>query len=105
MTRDVPGAIIVGTLIVLSLGAMGEELPVPPIPPDHAPFGDIAPVPNPDARAPVRPASGSPSVDVHFYHYRRYDPALGFAPGSQYQTNEDRKPIDPPGLSINVPLR
>ena len=32
-------------------------------------------------------------------------PSVGFAPGSRYQTTEDRKPIQTPGFSISVPLK
>jgi hypothetical protein len=106
MTRNWLRAIfILGALMLSIPGAMAEGLPVPPIPPEHPPLGDIAPVPNLDARAPIAPASSSPSVDVRFFRNRPYDPGLGFAPGSRYQTNEDRKPIQPPGLSVSFPLQ
>jgi hypothetical protein len=78
---------------------------VPPIPPEHPPVAETAPVPNADARAPIAPQSASPTVDLRLYRARPYDPGLGFAPGSRYQTSEDRKPIQTPGLSINVPLQ
>jgi hypothetical protein len=113
-------AIMLGTLIVsnagvvgvgmagagmVSIGAMAEELPVPPIPPEHPPLAETAPVPNPDAQAPITAASDEPSFDVRLYRARPYDPGMGFAPGSRYQTSEDRKPIQTPGLSISVPLK
>jgi hypothetical protein len=103
-------SVILGTLILLgmssaSVAALAEQLPVPPIPPDNLRFAETAPVPDPDAQAPVTAASDEPSVDVRLYRSNAYDPSLGFAPGSRFQTNEDRKPIQTPGFSISVPLK
>jgi hypothetical protein len=104
--RMVSAAIITsGPLLMSALGAMAEELPVPPIPPDHFLLGDSAPVPNPDARPPLTPVSNSPTVDLRQFRNRPYDPCQGFPPGSRYQNSEDRKPIQTPGLSISVPLQ
>jgi hypothetical protein len=97
--------ITLGPLLILPLGATAEELPVPPIPPEHPLLGDIAPVPNPDAGPPLTPVSNSPTVDIRQFRNRMYDPGQGFPPGSRYQTSEDRRPIQTPGLSINVPLQ
>jgi hypothetical protein len=92
-------------LIGLAPAARADDLPVPPIPPEHPPAWELAPVPNVDARAPALNDGDSPSVDVRFYRARPYDPGLGFAPGSRYQSTEDRKPIQTPGLSFSVPLK
>jgi hypothetical protein len=105
-----PQTIILSTLAALLIGALGaaaqtDDLPVPPIPPEHPPLAEIAPVPDPDAQAPVAAVSDTPSVDVRLYRAKAYDPSLGFAPGSRYQTAEDRKPIQTPGFSISVPLK
>lgn len=96
---------VLGTLFMSADGAMANELPVPPIPPEHPSLAEVAPVPNPDARAPVASASDSPTFDVRLYRARPYEPGMGFTPGSRYQTNEDRKPIQTPGLSVSVPLK
>jgi hypothetical protein len=98
------GAFLIGLLLSGSL-AFADELPVPPMPPDNPPADDTAPVPNVDARAPMVPLSERPSVDVKLYRSSPPDPSLGFAPGSRYQSTEDRKPIQTPGLSVSVPLR
>jgi hypothetical protein len=97
--------VLLAALTVLGPAAMAEDLPVPPIPPEHPPLAEIAPVPNFDAQAPIAAASNAPSIDVRLYRARPYDPGMGFAPGSRYQSSEDRKPIQTPGLSINVPLQ
>ena len=85
--------------------AMAETLPVPPLPPSVPPIGDAAPVPNLNAEAPVAPSSDEMSVNVQLYRVRMYDPSAGFVPGSRYQSTEDRKPIQTPGLSFSVPLK
>jgi hypothetical protein len=97
--------ILLAAFIVFGPAALAEDLPVPPIPPEHPPLGQVAPVPNIDAREPVAATSNAPSIDVRLYRARPYDPGLGFAPGSRYQTSEDRKAIQTPGLSISVPLQ
>jgi hypothetical protein len=91
--------------VVFGPPAMADDLPVPPIPPRQPPLADIAPIPDVDVRAPIVPASSGPSVDVRLFRARPYDPGMGFTPGSRYQTNEDRKPIQTPGLSVRVPLQ
>jgi len=91
-------------LTIISV-ANASDLPLPPTPPEHPPLGDIAPVPDADAHAPIAPASTKATVDVRLYRARTFNPSVGFVPGSQYQTNEDRKPIQTPGFSISVPLR
>jgi hypothetical protein len=85
--------------------AFAEHLPVPPMPPERPHLADAAPVPDVDAQAPVVPASDQPSINMHLYRARVYDPAVGFVPGSRYQSSEDRKAIQTPGFSIDVPLK
>jgi hypothetical protein len=96
--------LLVACLMPCSL-AMPEGLPVPPLPPEHPPIAEAAPVPNVNAEAPVAPASEEPSVNVKLYRATMFDPGVGFAPGSRYQSAEDRKPIQTPGFSISVPLK
>ena len=94
------------TIFVSASSTLAAELPVPPIPPDHVPLAEVAPVPNNNARAPAVPVSDRPTVDVRLYRAKTFDDAsAGFVPGSRYQTSEDRKPIQTPGFSINVPLK
>jgi hypothetical protein len=93
------------SLTMLAYPAFAEDLPVPPVPPENPPIAEAAPTPDVDARAPVTPASERPSVDVRLYRSTAPDPSFGFAPGSRFQTAEDRKPIQTPGISVTVPLR
>lgn len=91
-------------LIIVTSPALADGLPVPPLPPDHPPPGETAPIPDLGARVPLTPSSERPSVDVRLYRATPPDPSLGFAPGSRYQSAEDRKLIQTPGFSISVPL-
>ncbi len=91
--------------LLLAPAAMAESLPVPPMPPADPVVGEVAPVPDPDASAPISLSAEQPRVDVKLYRATPYDPGLGFAPGSRYRSSEDRKPIQTPGLSVSVPLR
>ena len=97
--------VLLAVFVIFGPAAMAQDLPVPPIPPEHPLLPDTAPVPDIDAQAPVAAASDAPSVDVKFYRATLYDPGLGFAPGSQYQINEDRKPLQLPGIGISMPLK
>jgi hypothetical protein len=92
-------------LIGAGSAAMAEDMPVPPTPPNDPPLADAAPIPNRNAEAPAAPTSEGPSVNVRLYRAQTYDPSVGFVPGSRYQSTEDRKPIQTPGFSINVPLK
>jgi hypothetical protein len=92
-------------LALVSLPAVADTLPLPPVPPANIPVQEAAPVPNIDAQAPAAATSEGPTVAVKLYRFQDYDPSHGFTPGSQYQSSEDRKPIQTPGFSVNVPLR
>jgi hypothetical protein len=85
-------------------GAPAPPLPVPPIPPAHPPTVQRAPVPDPNL---VAPLSGSLLPDVKFQDFRasQYSTSPGYAPGSQFQTSEDKRPIQTPGLTWKVPLQ
>lgn len=99
------GCILLAMFFASGPAALARDLPVPPIPPEHASVGETAPVPNVDARAPAVPTSEAASVNVKLYREKLYDPSMGFTPGSRYQSSEDRKPIQTPGLSVSVPLK
>jgi hypothetical protein len=97
--------LLLAAVVISGTTALAQELPVPPVPPDRLPFGETAPVPNLDASAPSGLASDAPTLAIRQFRTQPYGPGLGFAPGSRYESSEDRKPIQTPGLSINVPLK
>lgn len=90
---------------VTSHAGRAETMPVPPVPPSVPPLTERAPMPDPDANVPGDATSDVPSYQVRMYRSRMYDPSQGFAPGSRYQSSEDRKAIQTPGVSVTVPLQ
>lgn len=79
-------------------------LPVPPIPPLHAPTDELAPIPDDNLRAPLVVAGDDAQVKLRLFRIQRYDSSRGFPPGSHYESKEDRKAFQTPGLSLSVPL-
>jgi len=99
-----------GLTLLSLLAAMGAApvppLPVPPIPPAHPPVEQSAPVPNPDLQGPADASGKGPQLSfTDFRLDRDKQSSLGYSPGSQFQTNEDRRVIQTPGLSVRVPLQ
>jgi len=92
-------------VVAFAAAAAPNDLPIPPLPPEHLPAMETAPVPNFDAQAPSAAPSADPSINVKLYRAQSFDPSQGFTPGSRFQTNEDRKPIQTPGLSVSVPIQ
>jgi hypothetical protein len=81
------------------------RLPLPPIPPAHPPGEQLAPTPDRDAQAPWVPANDGVRVRPQDFRAQLLTQGLGYVPGSQFQSNEDRRPIQTPGLSLQVPLQ
>jgi hypothetical protein len=91
-------------LATLSAGP-SPDIPIPPVPPTRPPTGESAPTPNDGVRPPVVVANGDPQFQLRLFRSRQYDWSQGFLPGSRYESTEDRKAIQTPGLSITVPLQ
>lgn len=86
--------------------SFASQLPVPPVPPSLIPNSEkAAPMPNNGIAAPVAEAATGPTIALKFYHSPNYEPGMGFTPGSRYRPPEDRKPLQTPGITINVPLK
>lgn len=93
-------------LVLAAILAAAESLlPEPPIPPDQPPADQAAPVPNPDAHAPAATGTARTQVRPEMFRKGTYDPSLGYATGSRYQDNEDRKVIQTPGVRLMMPLQ
>lgn len=99
----------VGMALGLGLIVMGAGpapvLPVPPIPPSHPPTDQLAPVPNVDARAPALLDSPGMQFSVNDFRVSRFDASLGYGRGSHFQTSEEKRPIQTPGVTLRVPLQ
>jgi len=94
-------------LLLLAAAGPAPTLPVPPVPPAHPPTDQTAPIPNPDARGPRDDGSAGTKVQVTDFRLTRQGQSsgLGYSPGSQFQTSEDRRSIQTPGLTVRVPLQ
>ena len=64
-----------------------------------------APMPNRDITGPLVLEPQGAQFSVSNFRIRRTDQSLGYGPGSQYETTEDKRPIQTPGLTIRVPLQ
>lgn len=91
-------------LALISLPAVAQTLPIPPIPPLHPPASDLAPVPDRDIRPPVSAPEGV-RLRPEVFSAARPETSLAFSPGSRYQASDERAPLQTPGLRMTVPLR
>jgi hypothetical protein len=94
-------------LVGLATAAAGHapQLPVPPIPPANHPPSGLAPLPDPDIVAPRDGGSTGPQFSVRDFRARNYGAAQGYTPGSQFQTSEDKRSIQTPGVNVRLPLQ
>ncbi len=97
-------------VLVITAGAAphpspSPPLPVPPIPPGQPPADRSAPMPDRDLQAPLDGASQGVKVSVQDFRIRRFYQGLGYTPGSHFETSEERKPIQTPGLTLQVPIQ
>ena len=96
---------LIATATLLTMAAAPQPLPLPPMPPDNAPTDTAAPIPDSGLRAPLTLANADPQVKLRLYRLRRPDGSMGFLPGSRFETSEERKAIQTPGISLSVPLQ
>jgi hypothetical protein len=83
-----------------------RPLPLPPVPPPRPPTDQVAPTPDRDAKAPWVPSVTGVRVVPQDFRVRRFNnQGLGYVPGSQFEASEDKRPIQTPGLSVQVPLQ
>jgi hypothetical protein len=84
-----------------------EDLPVPPVPPEHPPDDVAAPVPNADLTAPVPQASAGPSLRPTLNERPPDLPGGDPIPGTVYRYDQEQKRqfIPNPGIQLVVPLQ
>jgi hypothetical protein len=96
-------------LLVALFGAtaagQSQSLPLPPIPPAHPPADRGAPVPDPGISAPREGPPPLSNITVRDFRNNDYNQSLGYTPGSKFETSEDKRSIQTPGLSLRVPLQ
>ena len=91
-------------LLATAAASPAPPLPIPPIPPANPPIDHSAPMPDRDFQAPSDANQGV-RVSVQDFRIQRFYQGLGYTPGSHYETSEERKPIQTPGVSLQVPLQ
>lgn len=97
--------IVLALLVTTAAAPARRPLPLPPIPPANPPISQIAPVPDRDMTAPLDTAGNGVQVRPHDFRVRRFKDGMGFAPGSQFESAEDKRAIQTPGVSVRVPLQ
>ena len=90
-------------LFATTAASPAPPLPVPPIPPANPPADHSAPTPDRDAQAPTAP--GGVQLSVQDFRVQRFYQGLGYTPGSHFETSEEKRPIQTPGVFVKVPLQ
>jgi hypothetical protein len=62
-------------------------------------------MPDPDMRGPLVLAPQGAQVGLSNFRLRQHDQSLGYAPGSHFQSSEEKRVIQTPGLTVRVPLQ
>jgi hypothetical protein len=81
------------------------RLPLPPPLPVDPPSDQAAPVPDANMQMPDRLGPVGTEFAIRIYPMRQFSTSEGYLPGSAYQSPEERKPLQPPGFLVTVPLR
>jgi hypothetical protein len=107
---SIKGSIVAAWPFLVLLASAGagpnRSLPVPPIPPANPPTARTAPTPNRDAVGPLTPAENGPKVQLKDFRAGPFQQSgLAYSRGSQFQSDEDKRPIQTPGLTVRVPLQ
>jgi len=55
--------------------------------------------------APVGPSGPRTTVTLRDFRVRPFKDGLGYAPGSQFESGEDKRPVQTPGFLVRVPLQ
>jgi hypothetical protein len=91
-------------LIATTAASPPAPLPIPPIPPEAPPVDQSAPLPDRDFSLPGDNTAKT-RVTVQDFRVQRFYQGLGYAPGSHFATSEEKRPIQTPGLWVQVPLQ
>jgi hypothetical protein len=102
VTRPVVTLLVAGLLLITAPRAW---IPLPPPLPTNPPTDRAAPMPNDNVPAPSVPGNNDDRFALRIYPMNNYNTGDGFIPGSAYEPPEERKPLQPPGFMVTVPLR
>jgi hypothetical protein len=102
MTR-VFSALVV--LVSTAAASPAPSLPIPPIPPADPPSDHAAPMPDRSLQAPPGDGGRGVQVNVEDFRIERFYQGLGYGPGSHFETSEEKRPIQTPGVTLKLPLQ
>ncbi len=97
--------LLVGLAAIAAGPPPPPPLPVPPIPPAYPPPDQAAPVPDTEAHGVAPENPQGPQLGITDFRARNYDASQGYAMGSHFQTSEDKRVIQTPGLTLRLPLQ
>jgi hypothetical protein len=97
-------ALLLGTLL-LAGAAPARRLPLPPPLPVDPPTDEPAPVPDADLRTPNALDPDQSAFALRVYRMQEHSTGEGFIPGSEYQSPEQRRPLQTPGFMVTLPLQ
>ena len=104
MTRPMVKLLLGGALLVATSRSW-LPLPLPPPLPANPPTDQAAPMPNNNMAAPGATGPEGDTFALRIYPMREHNTGEGFIPGSAYEPPEERKPLQPPGFIVTVPLQ
>jgi len=102
VTRPMVTLLVGGLLLVAT---PRPWIPLPPPLPTDPPTDRAAPMPNANLFAPSARSNDGDRFALRIYPMQNYNTGDGFIPGSAYEPPEERKPLQPPGFMVTVPLR
>jgi hypothetical protein len=83
-----------------------RPLPLPPPLPIDPPTDLAAPVPNAGVYSPDGLSQDQrTALALRFYRMQEFGTGEAYVPGSEYQSPEVRRPMQPPGFLVTVPLQ
>jgi hypothetical protein len=108
MTRML--AVLLGSVVLggaAHLPHRAPPLPLPPPLPADPPTDQAAPVPDYDSGAATGFGinHGGAAWALRIYPMPDFDTGAAYLPGSDYQSPEQRKPLQTPGFSVTLPLQ
>ena len=82
-----------------------DDFPIPPIPPEHPPTDQSAPVPDTSLTAPLGPPpSQGAQLRPDFFGRKLYNNGQGYVPGSTIEGQQEQREKPIPGVNLKLPL-
>ncbi len=82
-----------------------EDFPIPPIPPEHPPLDQSAPVPDNSLSAPIEQTPDGARLRPDFFNQKAYNKGQGYVPGSTIEGQQEQRLKPIPGINFKMPLQ